>query len=395
MSETKPKAVPAAFPHAHLPLLTDDDVGATTVEGTLYRACRVGRAAGSMTEASFVAWLCNRLPVTLIDGAGNIHVDLRQGPMHRTMFTAHTDTVHRGGGVNAIRLDTTEPERTIWRADNGSCLGADDGAGVALMVHMIERGVPGLYVFFRDEESGGVGSRWLADEMPDALKGVDRCVSLDRAGYGDVITHQAGARCCSDAFAEALSLALTTEDMSMCFLPDSSGVFTDSDNLTFIVAECTNLSVGYFAQHGDGEWQDVTFLKALGTALVNVAWDELPVARDPKVQEITGLWGGTGHWDMTKGTSVPAGRELPRVYLDEATDYLVDALYSASEGDYAIVRGLVSEWVMPEDPDTARRFVDPRRMDDDTYAGSAIALERGTLTYDAVMALMEDLLIVN
>lgn len=358
---------------AHLPLLTPDDVGDTTIERVLYRACSTQRAAGTMSEATFVAWLCNRLPVSMIDGAGNIHVDLRQGPMHRTMFTSHTDTVHYSGGPNAIRLDTTDPTRTIWRADKDSCLGADDGAGVALMMHMISHCVPGLYVFFREEESGGIGSRWLAKELPQSLEGIDRCVSLDRAGMHDVITHQAGDRCCSDAFAGALADALTTDDLSMCYVQDSSGVFTDSANLTHIVAECTNLSVGYADQHGDGEWQDVTFLKALGSALVKVEWDGLPVERDPKE------------------TNVPATFE----YLSDEEMYLVDALYSAGSGDYSILRGIVSVWVMPEDPDTARRFIDPRRLDDEAYADMALMLEMGTQTRDEVLLSLEDSLITN
>ncbi len=327
-----------------LPLLTAKDVPNNTLMKTLYHACSLRRAAGSVTEGQFVAWLCKRLPVTLIDEAGNIHVDTRKGPQHRTMFTSHTDTVHRDGGDNPIRLDTSNPKAVVWRASSGSCLGADDGAGVALMVHMIEAGVPGLFVFFRGEEVGGVGSSWLADNMPQALDGIDRCISLDRAGYGDVITHQAGERCCSDAFADALAGAITTDDFTLAFLPDSTGVFTDSANLTRIVAECTNLSVGYAAQHGDGEWQDVTFLQRLVERLVTVSWDALPVERklfevEKNGKKIQGWWGSTQ-------CSQPD-------WQDPFDDFLTDALYAAADGNCTELRDSIAEHLMPEDPSQA------------------------------------------
>lgn len=305
----------AEYTYAHLPMLTDMDVPSTMLLQTLHRALRSKRDHGSKSEARFVAWLCNRLPVTMIDGAGNVHVDLRTQPYHRTMFTSHTDTVHHGGGPNNIRLDTTDPKRTLWCADKDECLGADDGAGVALMVHMIEQNVPGLYVFFRGEECGGMGSTWLAENFKAAVKDIDRCVSLDRADTGDVITHQGWGRCCSDVFAQALADQLTNDDLSLAYLPDDSGVFTDSANLVDLIPECTNLSVGYKHQHGDGEYQDVTFLTLLADRLCTVQWDKLPTERDPK--GVDPMKFGV-YYPKIKGTDVP---------LDKIADKDADARF--------------------------------------------------------------------
>ena len=104
------------------------------------------RDYGSATEAQYVAWLARLLPVSMIDAAGNVHVDTRSTPDHRSMFTSHTDTVHSSGGVNTVRVDGK-----FWRASKGAALGADDGAGNAIMAYMIDRGLPGYYVFFRGE----------------------------------------------------------------------------------------------------------------------------------------------------------------------------------------------------------------------------------------------------
>ena len=334
------------YMYEHLPMLTEADVPKTTLMRTLYRALRVKRDSGTMTEARFVGWLCNRLSVSMIDGAGNIHVDLRTQPHHRTMFTSHTDTVHHNGGNNAIRLDNTSPDQTLWRADAGSCLGADDGAGIALMVHMIEAQVPGLYVFFRSEECGGLGSSWMADNFKNCLKNIDRCVSFDRADQSDVITHQAGGRCCSDAFAAALAAELTTDDMSLAYFPDNSGVFTDSANLIDHIPECTNLSVGYKHQHGDGEYQDVTFLQMLADQLCRVQWDKLPTERDPQDKYIPDTYMSYGRSWAAQFDTDPKGTSVPgtRMSCDYDSQYLSEVLWDAAWGKRADLLHAVADY---------------------------------------------------
>jgi Peptidase family M28 len=371
------------YAHTALPLLTADDVPNDKLMQTLYRACSVRRASGSLTEGQFVAWLCARVPVTLIDEAGNIHVDTRTGSHNRTLFTSHTDTAHHDGGANAIRLDTSNPLAIKWRADEGSCLGADDGAGIALMVHMIEAGVKGLFVFFRGEEVGGVGSSWLANNIPHSLADIDRCVSLDRAGYSDVITHQAGERCSSDTFGIALATVLTPEDFSLAFLADSTGVFTDSANLTRIVAECTNLSVGYAAQHGDGEWQDVTFLQRLAAQLVTVAWDALPVERKPFEVEKNGKNKGAypAYWDDT-------------FKIDAFDEFLIDALYDAVDASSAELRGIIAEHLMPEDPSQALPHIRVANVHSTLLEAYADGLRAGEYdTYQILDILAQDCLV--
>ena len=246
---------------------------------TLSYALTRRRGSCSRGEQEFVAGLSRWVPVTMIDGAGNLHVDARKG-RSRTMFTAHTDTVHfdpsgepAGPTTNSVIVDGK-----FWRAD-GDALGADDGAGVALLVHMIHSNVPGYYVFFRGEEVGGIGSKWLAENMPDLCMEFDRAVAFDRAGYSDVITKQAGGRCCSDKFADALAGALTTE--IDWFLPDATGVYTDTAELTHLIPECTNVSVGYFRQHGVHEALNIEFLQRLATQVCKVDWEALPVVRKP------------------------------------------------------------------------------------------------------------------
>lgn len=279
------------------------------------------RPAGSISESSFVASLAKRLPITMIDGAGNLHVDLRDlaSPRSRTIFTSHTDSVHSLEGANRLSVDGRHVRAC------GDVLGADDGAGVAIMCHMIENKVPGLYCFFRSEETGGLGSKWLASEMPDLLIQFDRAIAFDRAGYYDVITHQAGVRCCSDEFADALAQQLSFEESGLMFMPSDGGVYTDTAEFTGLIPCCTNISVGYFLQHTTNEHQDVEFLRSLAEVLCLVNWEALPVKRDPAEKE--DLWAGWAQYGVTSKIGLSLVEEPKDLGAEEKK--LMQALTSA------------------------------------------------------------------
>lgn len=219
-----------------------------------------------------------------IDRSGNIEVDLRKSPEDRTMFASHLDTMHSEEGRQEIIYDGMA--RVIRAKED--CLGADDTAGIALMLHLMEAGVAGLYVFFVGEEVGCVGSRAYVEENKHWIPTeIDKVISFDRRGVYSVITHQMGARCCSEEFAEALSQGLTTDELMFC--PDDTGAYTDSAQFMDIVPECTNISVGYFNEHTAAETLNVEFLSKLAEALEGVDFNALPVSRDPSVVEFWGL----------------------------------------------------------------------------------------------------------
>lgn len=340
-----------------LPELKPHDVPNNTLMRTLHRCLSVKRPHGGVGESTLAAWVASQVTVTMIDGAGNIHIDTRSSPKHRTLLTAHLDTVHHHDGHNAITLDGK-----YWRG-RGAALGADDGSGVALIMHLLSTGFQGYAVLFRGEECGGVGSKWLADEMPELLKEFDRAVAFDRAGYHDVITHQARGRCCSDKFAEALGQALTTEDFSMAYVPCDGGVYTDTAEFIHLIPECTNLSVGYFSQHGSEEHQDVEFLQTLANQLETVRWDDLPTERDPKVYEPKFMGFTNYKHDRAIEANKKATRDTkPHWYdVDEWNDsidreILIDALDRASiEGSQRDLKDVVAELVYPDDPAIALR----------------------------------------
>ena len=189
----------------------------------------------------------------------------------RTMFACHLDTACSDfTSVNQFEY------YDYITTDGKTILGADDKAGVCVMLNLIENNVPGLYYFFIGEEVGCIGSNSAAYEFE--FTQYDRCISFDRRGYSSVITHQLMGRCCSDNFAEKLVSEFNKSDME--FKLDDTGIMTDSASFMSKIPECTNISVGYFNEHTVNEIQNIVFLKKLCDACVIIDWESLPTERD-------------------------------------------------------------------------------------------------------------------
>ena len=361
----------------NLPNVAPKDVGGSVLMHTLHKALSVSRPDGSMEEAKFVAWMATTFHATLIDGAGNVHFDRRLNG-ERTLITAHSDTVAHRGGHNVIKHDGR-----FWRAC-GDVLGADDGAGIALMAHMLSQGVSGYFILFRSEETGGAGSKWLADNMPDLLIQFNRAIAFDRAGYYDVITHQAGVRCCSDEFADALAQQLSFEESGLMFMPSDGGVYTDTAEFTALIPCCTNISVGYFQQHTTDEHQDVEFLRSLAEVLCLVNWEALPVKRDPAEKE--DLWAGWAQYGVTSKLGLGRVEEPKDLSAEESK--LMQALTSALvEDNLAPVLQQVRELLNDYDNVYKSSALSENLLDD-----RITALLGGFTAYDVALDLQEILI---
>lgn len=216
------------------------------------------------------------LPELNKDEHGNYYKVVGDGSS--TMFTSHLDTADHKQN-NVVRFTYTEGEDEFICTDGKTILGADDKAGVTVMLYMIANNVPGLYYFFIGEERGGIGSKALAMDFSNEehIKGIKRCVSFDRRNYHSIITRQLGKICCSDEFANALCTEFGNNGLKMS--PDPTGIFTDSAMLINDIPECTNVSVGYFDEHTGKERQNISYLDRLCRASINVDWESLPTSR--------------------------------------------------------------------------------------------------------------------
>lgn len=196
------------------------------------------------------------------------------GTNPKVAFTSHLDS-HFDQKVQ-LELGEYSEGNGIFISTNGEFpLGADDKAGVTVMMYMMAMSVPGVYWFFMGEERGSVGSNNVKDNLGDYefMKGVNKMVSFDRREYGSIITHQSRVRGCSDEFAENLIAEYSKGGLDMRI--DTTGIHTDSAVFIGLIDECVNISVGYFNEHRVTEKQDITYLERLAKASTLVNWEGL------------------------------------------------------------------------------------------------------------------------
>lgn len=270
-----------------------------TMRIPLAKALSIRRSDGSLLEASFAAWLayhCSQYAeLVMIDSAGNLH--FKTPGESQSLFIAHIDTVHHDTGANPYEIELHSEkavpvfiQKPSGEKDSWDCLGADNGAGVTVLVHMIAHQVPGYYIFSRGEECGGVGAKHLADKFDNLLSTFKRAVTFDRRGTDSIITHQGGTRGCSDKFCEALSEAFA--EQGMLYSQDKTGVYTDTREFFGLIPECTNLSAGYYSEHGSKERLSIWHMVELAQAVINIDWESLPVDRTPMKEPRYGRYGG-------------------------------------------------------------------------------------------------------
>lgn len=259
--------------------------------------------------------------VELIGPKGEENVLITTDKASRTMFSCHTDTVHWKDGYQKVWYD--HPGAMIYTDQNqhgNDCLGADDGAGVWIMLNMIAANVPGKYMFHRGEEKGGIGSRWIARERKEWLRAnFDRAIAFDRKATHSIISHQGGVRGCSTEFVDALAAELNRLDDSFMYTGDETGTFTDTKSYFSYIPECTNISVGYYDQHGSSERLDVNHIRRLLSVALLLDWSKLPTKREAK--EETYQYSYTGHYNRRGGYRDYQHRGAGFGGIDDPLDY--------------------------------------------------------------------------
>lgn len=209
------------------------------------------------------------------DEDGNYFYEVGSGS--KTIFASHLDTA-----CKEYKKVTHKFDGKFVRTNGKTILGADDKAGVTILLYMIYNNVPGLYYFFVGEEVGCIGST-AASKRTEFFSNYNKIVSFDRRGTKSIITHQSSKRSCSDAFADSLSKEYAKFKLDL--EKDDTGVYTDSAEFTNVIPECTNISVGYYNEHTHTEHQDMSFLIRLAEASVLVNWEDLTISRDPSKTE--------------------------------------------------------------------------------------------------------------
>lgn len=306
------------------------------------------RPAGSEAEQEFIERFLNPLRElphvqAFQDEKGNLY--LITDERSTTLFTAHTDSVHRQSG----RQKVYHAKGFLEGVED--CLGADDGAGCWLLAEMVKAGVAGTFMFAREEEVGGLGSKYAASTFDSWLGSFDRVISFDRRGTSSVITHQSGLRCCSDDFATALGGLLGAEmpEWHKGFALDDGGSFTDSKNFTGLIAECTNLAVGYEHEHWEDEALDCNYLIALRDACVRIDWETLPTVREAGSVEQLNYGYGAGYYGF--------GEPVDRGYLSGCWEEKVGSTNAVTVDDLYEMDDWELEAFVADEPGQAARLM--------------------------------------
>ncbi len=305
-------------------------------------ATLLGMQRGHNSEGEMVAvrTIMNYLGVPhTVDASGNFSYTIGKS---RTLFAAHCDTVHYNTGVtpNQYKLLNAKGQRIkgtdakAWaRAVKvkavKTALGADDGAGVALLAHMIRHKIPGTYLFTRGEECGGIGASFVAENRDDWLRQFDRAICFDRRGTDEVIITQGWGDCASEEFGMAVSVALS--DLGLLYAPSHDGIYTDCKEWREAISECINISVGYQHEHGSRETLDLVHYRALAEAVLKIDWEGLRAVRDPSEDDM--------HWTplrASKGKAKGKGKSEE----EESVEYRF-ALQEAQKGVFLPLRALV------------------------------------------------------
>lgn len=253
------------------------------------------------------------------------------------IYTAHYDTA----GDSDVELMAFAQLPHVVTNKNPGILGADDKAGLTVLSFMIEANIPGLYLLFGDEESGaGQSRRWAATDFYTRYSlekdSIVSAIAFDRRGYSDTIQTQRGGTCCSKEYAGALSTVLAMGGLS--YRP-TSGVYTDTANMIYVIPECTNLSIGYAEAHGSSENQDVLFLfRMVNFMLTNhEAVSNIPKGKEVEKKPIytpapTSKWGtqttGNSRFWAGHSSSTTGGIQIYDEYTQSWVDDTDSSYYS-------------------------------------------------------------------
>lgn len=331
-------------------------------------------------EEAFIKRYIDVIPNILVDEFGNFELTIGDDP--KVLFSCHTDTVHHEKSARVTReengrqpirykdglisLDIQKIKRNdLW----SNCLGGDNGVGVWLMLEMIKHDIPGTYMFHRLEETGGLGSAYVRKNFPSMLKTFHHAIAFDRRGTKDIITHQGSQRTCSDAFAKALGQELSYAGND--YAPSDGGVFTDTKNYCDIISECTNVSCGYYAEHGPTEVVDLHHVLRLREKLLEMDFSKLPIDRDPSKKESKyaksyyygayGGWDYDGEYNYSKSKSDKKNGDSDKDDSDRYNKY-----WEKKAGAY-------QPWKAVEQPTVPSKAFDFTKEDDDAcYAGDEI-----------------------
>lgn len=246
---------------------------------TLNSILKTPRKHGTQGEKDLLYTLCHTFGMQNLGGKC-LYRDNGHGPL----FVAHLDTIELGH-------KSTQNHKTLYRfddlivTDGNSTLGADDGAGVYILIEMLTNNVPGGYLFTTGEEVGGIGSTYAEKYHRYILEKYTHAIQFDRRGTSDVIYSMAVGQTGSKQTAQDICNLL-----NMGHTPSNKGSFTDVANFVDAIPECFNISCGYNNEHSVNESLDIIYLEKLINRLLQVDFSSLRVNKKEDQKDLYNIF---------------------------------------------------------------------------------------------------------
>lgn len=178
-------------------------------------------------------------------------------------INAHMDTVFEFGKNRKIYREIEHGEDILWT--NDKCLGADDRAGLEIVLSLMEDFGDTTSVIYSqfygtliawitvDEETGCIGAEKLSKETK-LFEDLDMSITFDRRNKRDIVVRNAWQDFCdasySDVFVKASHL------LGMDYKPVTGGI-SDAMVSSESGVNSVNLSVGYDNEHSSSETIDL------------------------------------------------------------------------------------------------------------------------------------------
>ncbi len=232
-------------------------------------------------------YLCSRVYRVKQDSYGNIIAYKNYDQFGPTvLLSAHMDI------YSEISTDSEIiKENGKWTRNKG-ILGADDRAGVAMILNIIEeleaQGFRGKLkiIFTVEEERGLMGAKNIA---PDFLWDVDYGIMLDRRNGGDIVTHSGKNKYASTQFGNFLIRIAkqTGNNFRLC-----QGGSSDLKEWALHGVDSVNISIGFYNEHTEDEYLLINQWETTLKYVLNVICELKRLQRRPDLSLVPRLTPG-------------------------------------------------------------------------------------------------------
>lgn len=176
--------------------------------------------------------------------------------------------------IDTVRWDNKKPVQPVFKGDciynaNG-ILGADDRAGVFGLLFIYDylkaegKKVPNL-LFTTGEESGNIGANAFCDTCKKLIDKTKVFIELDRAGKNDFVTYDYEPDKNSKRFFTSFGFKHAIGSFS-----DISAIIENYKK------PCVNLSIGYYNQHSNKEYLNISEMFATIFRVINILKGGVP-----------------------------------------------------------------------------------------------------------------------